>query len=253
MKRNSPGETLKLLVSVVDKAEALESIKGGAHILDVKNPKEGSLGANFPRVIKQVKRVVPKNIEVSSTIGDLPNLPGTASLAALGAAVSGADYIKAGLLGVRTTEDATTLMREVCKAVKGYESDLKIIAAGYADFQTVGCVSPLELPDVAYNVEADGILVDIKVKNGKSNLFNFLTDEELRELVEKAHKNNLIAALAGSLDKQDISRVYNLAADIIGVRGAVCTRRDRVEGRVQKEKVMEFAQEISFCERTTKQ
>jgi hypothetical protein len=33
---------------------------------------------------------------VSATIGDLPNLPGTASLAALGAAVSEADYTMAG-------------------------------------------------------------------------------------------------------------------------------------------------------------
>jgi uncharacterized protein (UPF0264 family) len=79
---------LKLLVSVVNKAEALDSLRGGAHILDVKNPKEGSLGANFPRVIKQVREVTPKTLEVSATIGDLPNLPGTASLAALGAAFS---------------------------------------------------------------------------------------------------------------------------------------------------------------------
>ena len=85
------GEILKLLVSVVNKAEALYSINGGADILDVKNPKEGSLGANFPRVIKEVKEVTPKNLELSATIGDLPNLPGTASLAALGAAVSGVD------------------------------------------------------------------------------------------------------------------------------------------------------------------
>ena len=237
---------MKLLVSVVDKTEASESIKGGAHIIDVKNPKEGSLGANFPRVIRQVKEVVPKNVEVSATLGDLPNLPGTASLAALGAAVSGADYVKAGLFGVKTPEEATTLMNEVCKAVKEYNRGLKIIAAGYADFRTVGCVNPLELPEVAHRVEADGVLVDIKVKNGKSTLFNFLTDEKLKEFVEKAHNNNLIAALAGSLDKQDIPRVYDLAADIIGVRGAVCTNKDRLGGKVQREKVMEFAKEISL-------
>ncbi|MEJ2306473.1 MAG: (5-formylfuran-3-yl)methyl phosphate synthase, partial [candidate division WOR-3 bacterium] len=46
---------MKLLVSVVNKTEALDSIKGGADIVDVKNPTEGSLGANFPRVIRQVK------------------------------------------------------------------------------------------------------------------------------------------------------------------------------------------------------
>ncbi|UCC58888.1 MAG: (5-formylfuran-3-yl)methyl phosphate synthase [Candidatus Bathyarchaeum sp.] len=237
---------MKLLVSVVNETEASESIKGGAHIIDVKNPKEGSLGANFPRVIRQVKGAVRRNVEVSATIGDMPNLPGTASLAALGACVSGADYVKVGLFGVKTSEEATTLMNEVCKAVKEYNRDLKTIAAGYADFRTVGCVSPLELPAVAHKVKADGVLVDIKVKNGKSNLFNFLTDQELKEIVEKAHDNNLIVALAGSLDKQHIRRVYDLAADIIGVRGAVCTNRDRVAGRVQKEKVMEFTKEISL-------
>jgi uncharacterized protein (UPF0264 family) len=244
---------LKFLVSVVDTAEALESIKGGAHILDVKNPKEGSLGANFPHVIRRVKEVVPKNVEVSATIGDLPNLPGTASLAALGAAVSGANYIKAGLFGVRTPAEATDLMKEICKAVKEYDSGLKVIMAGYADFRTVGCVSPLEFPEVAHVVGADGVLVDIEVKDDENNLFDFFTDEELRRLVDNAHDNNLIVALAGSLDKKDVARVYDLDADILGVRGAVCTGGDRVAGRVEKEKVMEFVKEISLCKRRAKQ
>ena len=236
---------MKLLVSVVNKTEALDSIKGGAHILDVKNPKEGSLGANFPRVIKQVKEVTPKNLEVSATIGDLPNLPGTASLAALGAAVSGVDYVKVGLFGVKTSEEATALMREVVRAVKEYDSGLKTIASGYADFRYVGCVSPLELPEVAHKAGADGVLVDVKIKNGKNNLFSFLTDKKLEELVNKSHNYNLLAALAGSLDKQDIPRVYNLEADVIGVRGAVCSKKDRLAGRLEREKVIEFTKEIS--------
>ncbi len=236
---------MKLLVSVVNKAEALDSIKGGAHILDVKNPKEGSLGANFPRVIRQVKAVVPKNVEVSATIGDLPNLPGTASLAALGAAVSGVDYVKVGLFGVKTSEEATTLMNEVVRAVKEYDSGLKTIVAGYADFRYVGCVNPLKLPEVAHKAEADGVLVDVKIKNGKNNLFNFLTDEKIKEFVKNAHNHNLLVALAGSLDKQDIPRVYNLEADIIGVRGAVCSKKDRLAGKLEREKVIEFTKEIS--------
>jgi len=236
---------LKLLVSVVDKTEALDSIKGGADIIDVKNPKEGSLGANFPRVIRQVKEGMPKNLEVSATIGDLPNLPGTASLAALGAAVSGVDYVKVGLFGVKTSDEATTLMIEVVKAVKEYDSGLKTIASGYADFRSVGCVSPLELPMVAHNAEADGILVDVNLKNGKNNLFSFLTDEQLREFVTQAHKHNLLAALAGSLDTQDIQRVHNLGADIIGVRGAVCAKKDRLAGKLKPEKVLAFAEKIS--------
>jgi len=236
---------LKLLVSVVDKTEALDSIKGGADILDVKNPKEGSLGANFPRVIRQIKEVMPKNLELSATIGDLPNLPGTASLAALGAAVSGVDYVKVGLFGVKTSDEATTLMTEVVKAVNEYDNSLKTIASGYADFRSVGCVSPLELPMVAHKAEADGILVDVNLKNGKKNLFSFLTDEQLKEFVSQAHNNNLLAALAGSLDTQDIQRVHNLGADIIGVRGAVCAKKDRLAGKIEPEKVLTFAEKIS--------
>jgi len=235
---------LKLLVSVVNKAEALESIKGGADILDVKNPKEGALGANFPRVIKQVKTVTPKNLQLSATIGDLPNLPGTASLAALGAAASGVDYVKAGLFGVKTQKEATTLMTEVVKAVKEYDSSLKTIASGYADFRTVGCLNPLELPNVARAAGADGVLVDVKVKDGRSNLFSFLADKELKDFVDGAHDFGLLAALAGSLDVYDIKRVHGLGADIIGVRGAVCTKKDRVSGRLEQEKVADFVKEI---------
>ena len=244
MRRNSNGEPLKLLVSVVNKTEALDSIKGGADILDVKNPKEGSLGANFPRAIKQVKAVTPETLELSATIGDLPNLPGTASLAALGAAASGVDYVKAGLFGVKTSEEAAVLMTEVVRAVKEYDSGLKTIASGYADFRTVGCVNPLELPAVAHKAGADGVLVDVKVKDGKSNLFTYLSNEELKQLVDSAHDYGLLAALAGSLDTIDIQRVHSLGADIIGVRGAVCTKKDRVSGKLEQEKVAAFVEEI---------
>ncbi|MFQ6086807.1 MAG: (5-formylfuran-3-yl)methyl phosphate synthase, partial [Candidatus Bathyarchaeia archaeon] len=225
---------MKLLVSVVNKAEALEAIKGGAHIVDVKNPKEGSLGANFPRVIRQVKEIVPDNVEVSATIGDLPNLPGTASLAALGAAASGADYVKVGLFGVKTSVEATILMREVCRAVKDYNNASKVIAAGYADFNKVGCLNPLRLPQVACKAEAEGVMIDVKIKNSESKLFDFLDDKELKRFVDEAHNSDLIAALAGSLDRQDVPRLSDLGADVIGVRRAVCSKRDRLNGEVQR-------------------
>ena len=90
---------MRLLVSPMNIDEARAALAGGADILDVKNPKEGSLGANFPWAIREVADLAAGKVPVSATIGDLDYKPGTASLAALGAAVSGADYIKAGLLG----------------------------------------------------------------------------------------------------------------------------------------------------------
>ncbi len=238
---------LKLLVSVTNKKEALEALKGGAHIIDVKNPREGSLGANFPRIIRQVREIVPDKVEVSATIGDLPNLPGTASLAALGAAVSGADYVKAGLFGVKKVEEAVSLMKEVCRAVKDYNSTLKVIAAGYADFQEVDCLNPLELPAIARKTEADGVLLDMKVK-GQKKLFDFLNDDTLRNFVEESHKHGLMVALAGGLDKGDISRLLNLRADVVGIRRAVLNPKNQVSGEVQSTAVMEFTKIINRYE-----
>jgi uncharacterized protein (UPF0264 family) len=49
---------MKVLVSPKDVEEAKAVISGNADIVDVKNPKEGSLGANFPWVIKTIKQLV---------------------------------------------------------------------------------------------------------------------------------------------------------------------------------------------------
>jgi len=237
---------MRLLVSVRDVDEALEAIRGGAHIVDVKNPEEGSLGAHFPRVIRQVKEAVSGAVEVSATIGDLPNLPGTASLAALGAAVSGARYVKAGLFGVRTIGEAEAMMREICRAVKEYNSDVKVIAAGYADFESYGCLNPLSLPLVAHKSGADGVMIDVKGKNPPRKLFDYLGDEELRKFVCDAHSLNQIVALAGSLGLGDIRRVHRLGADIIGVRRGVCIGGDRLRGRVESSAVAKFVEEIKI-------
>ncbi|MEM3146145.1 MAG: (5-formylfuran-3-yl)methyl phosphate synthase, partial [Archaeoglobaceae archaeon] len=111
-----------VLVSPKDLSEALEAIEGGADIIDVKNPSEGSLGANFPWVIRDVANIAKKyRKEVSATTGDMPFKPGTASLAALGAAIAGADYIKVGLYGVKNELEAEEMIKAVVKAVKDYD------------------------------------------------------------------------------------------------------------------------------------
>ena len=45
---------MRLLVSPMNLVEAQAALDGGADIIDVKNPKEGSLGANFPWTIRAV-------------------------------------------------------------------------------------------------------------------------------------------------------------------------------------------------------
>ena len=108
---------MKLLVSVIDAAEARLAVAGGVDIVDVKNPAEGSLGAPAPGVIAEVGDVLPAEVPLSAAIGDLPCLPGTAALAALGAVRSGAAYVKLGLWGASGTEDAVAVLRAVQEAV----------------------------------------------------------------------------------------------------------------------------------------
>ncbi|MEM0313909.1 MAG: (5-formylfuran-3-yl)methyl phosphate synthase [Candidatus Bathyarchaeia archaeon] len=233
---------MKLLVSVRDLGEALSALRGGAHIIDVKNPEEGSLGAHHPTVIRSISKAISGRAEISATLGDLPNLPGTASLAALGAAVSGVGYVKAGLFGVKTVGEAEALIRAVCRAVEDYS--VKVIAAGYADYEGAGCVNPLMLPKAAYNAGAHGVMIDIKAKNPPRKLFEYFCDDELRSYVKEAHSLNLTVALAGSLGAEDVIRVHRLGADIMGIRRGACMGGDRANGRIDEDAVARYIWEI---------
>src|SRR5690606_38388567 len=125
-----------------------EAAAGGADILDVKNPNEGSLGAQPPWVIREIRAAVPA-AQISVALGDLPNLPGTAALAAYAAAACGANYVKAGLLGPQTPAEAVCLLQEILRAVRDFPG-VRVIAAGYADAHQVGALAPHLLPEIAH-------------------------------------------------------------------------------------------------------
>lgn len=227
---------MELLISVTSAEEAREAIAGGADILDIKNPAEGSLGAHFPRVIQQIRAIVPRPERVSVAIGDLPNLPGTASLAAMGAAACGADYVKVGLWGPRTEAEAIFLLREVRCAVGDFPS-VAVVAAAYADALRTGTLDPRLLPGIARAAGVAGCLLDTAIKDGRG-LFDFLAPEALRTLAEEAHDAGLFFALAGALREGDLRLVRDLGADVAGVRTAACKDNRRAgpldAGRVRQ-------------------
>ena len=211
---------MQLLVSVISPDEARLALAGGADILDVKNPAEGSLGAQPPAVIRQIRYCAARPHKVSVAIGDVPNLPGTVALAALGAAVCGADYVKVGLWGPRTEAEAVLLLRRVQETVAEYPG-VAVIAAGYADAGRAGTLDPHLLPAVAHAAGVAGCLLDTAIKDGR-RLFDFLAPETLRGLAEEAHAAGLLFALAGALRAEDLPLVRDLGADVAGVRSAAC-------------------------------
>jgi (5-formylfuran-3-yl)methyl phosphate synthase len=211
---------MKLLVSVADVHEARVAVQGGVDIVDVKNPAEGSLGAPAPGMIARVRDTVPPERPVSAAIGDLPNLPGTAALAALGAARSGAAYVKVGLWGTSTEEEAVAVLQAVREALDGGAA---VIAAAYADAERVPSrpLPPGAAVAAARRAGAGGCLVDTAVKDGRG-LFEWLTPDALAALVAEGHAARLEMALAGALRAEDLPAVRATGADIAGVRSAAC-------------------------------
>lgn len=211
---------MKLLVSPVNVEEANLCRLGGADIIDVKNPKEGSLGANFPWMIKAVRKAAG-SVPVSATIGDFNYKPGTAALAALGAAVAGAEYIKVGLFDIQTKGQALDMLLNIVRSVKGYDINKKVVAAGYSDFHRINSISPFELPSICAKAGADIVMMDTGIKDGKST-FDFFTEEELTDFVKTAKSHGLGTAIAGTIKFEDIPSLNRIMPDIIGVRGCVC-------------------------------
>ncbi|WP_407355522.1 (5-formylfuran-3-yl)methyl phosphate synthase [Methanolobus sp. WCC5] len=212
---------MKLLVSPISPEEAIAAHKGGADIIDVKNPKEGSLGANFPWVIRSVKEAINSEKPISATIGDFNFKPGTASLAALGAATAGAHYIKVGLYDVQTEEQALEMLVNITKAVKDMDPEKKVVASGYSDYERINSINPQLLPAIGAKAGVDVVMVDTGIKDGRST-FEFMTEEELTQFTTAIREQGLLSALAGTLKFEDLPVLKRIQPDIIGVRGMVC-------------------------------
>lgn len=234
-----------LLVSPDSVAEARDCALAAEHldIVDVKKPDEGSLGANYPWVIREIRAAVPADKPISATVGDVPYKPGTVAQAALGAAVSGATYIKVGLYGCTTPSQAIEVMQGVVRAVKDHRPDAFVVASGYADAHRIGSVNPLALPDIAHRAGCDAAMLDTAIKDG-TRLFDHVSPDACAEFVRRAHAADLLAALAGSVKAADLGTLTRIGTDIVGVRGAVCEGGDRTAGRIRPLLVAAFRAEM---------
>ncbi|MFC4032603.1 (5-formylfuran-3-yl)methyl phosphate synthase [Streptomyces polygonati] len=240
---------MRLFVSSASVEEAMVCAAVARHLdlIDVVKPDEGSLGANYPWVVRSVREAMPAGTQVSASLGDALFRPGTMAQAALGAAAAGADFIKVGLFGVSTPGQAIELMRGVVRAVKEYNRDGTVVAVGYADARRIGSVGPLSIPYIAHESGADGAMVDTAIKDG-SNLFDHLSPALCGGFVSAAHEYGLLAALAGSVQIRHVPELVEIDTDILAVRGAVCSGGDRDNGTIQPDLVLALRQAIDEAE-----
>ena len=207
---------MQLLVSPSTIDEAKHSV--AADIIDVKRPAEGSLGANFPWVIREIKTLLAKPL--SAAIGDFDYKPGGAALAAYGAACAGADYVKIWL-AFEGQEKAREVIGAVVRAVKNEFPRKYVVIAAYSDYQRMHSISPFEMAPIAAECGADFAMVDTGIKDRQST-FVFMDEGTLRSFTDTNEKLGLGTALAGAFKFEDIDALKRINPDIIGVRGMVC-------------------------------
>jgi len=230
-----------LMVSVQNVDEALEALKGGADIVDVKNLQEALVGSAHPLVVKQVRDAVPMERHASVTLGVVPNQVGTVAMAAYTAGVLNAASVKVGFMN--TEYDAAVEILLACgEALRDF--DTKLIGSLFADNLLYDGLDPHHMIQLAKDGRCDGFLVDTLTKDGR-NLFDFLEETELREMVSAGKELRMSTALSGHLRIEDLDELARINPDIVGVRGAVCQKGDRVSG-VHFEAVAKFKRQVDL-------
>lgn len=232
---------MMLLVSVQNMAEALEADRGGADIIDVKNLQEALVGSGHPDLVEEVRRRIPAEKHVSVTLGVVPNQAGTVAMAARAAGMLNATSVKVGFCET-DYDTALDILKESRRALRGY--DTKLIGSLFADNQLFGGLEPRQMVKLARESECDGFLIDTLTKDGR-NLFDFIPENELRQMVLEAKQYGLSTALSGHLRLSDLDELARINPDIVGVRGAVCRSGER-DAAVAAEAVAHFKHELDL-------
>ena len=239
---DSPDSGMMLLVSVQDMPEALEADRGGADIIDVKNLQEALVGSGHPNLVREVRERIPMHKHVSVTLGVVPNQPGTVAMAVHAAALLDATSVKVGFQ-VAEYDTARQVLREAREALGN--SETKLIGSLFADnvlFE--GGLNPHLMVKLAKEGQCDGFLIDTLTKDGR-NLFDFMPEPVLRDMVMEAKQTGLSTALSGHLKLENLDELARINPDIVGVRGAVCSSGER-DRAVAWEAVAYFKEQLEL-------
>ncbi len=203
----------QMLASVAMVDEALLVVRGGADIVDLKDPRRGAIGALDLDVAGLCVRAVGGAARISATLGDPPYEP--EPLAARARALAG--------LGVETLKlalDRASLER-LAPSLSTLAREVKLIGMLFADDEPDFDL----IPDLA-KLGFSGAMLDTRRK-GAGRLLTYLDVARLEAFCARCRSAGLTAGLAGSLEPPDIPRLLLVSPDVLGFRGALCANRDR--------------------------
>jgi uncharacterized protein (UPF0264 family) len=218
-----PDPAPQLLVSVRSAAEAEAALEGGAHLIDVKEPRHGSLGRAGARTIAAVVRTVAGRRPVSAALGDLSDPadgsphPGP-----------GLSYVKWGLSGLGGAADWREQWRDACRRVAEADPACRVVAVAYADWRQADAPSLEAVSALARERPGGILLLDTFRKTAGAGegapptLLEYLPVGELVRLCRLCREARVRVALAGSLGPAQIEALRPARPDWFAVRGAAC-------------------------------
>ncbi len=224
-----------LLVSVRDAAEALAALAGGAHLIDIKEPRRGSLGAADPTTIADIVQAVAGRVPVSAALGELLEPHLVSSQHSPTNHLAGLSFAKLGLAGCRHRADWP---RRWARALECLPTTVAPVAVVYADHATAMSPLPADTLRHARALHCRAVLLDTFDKS-RGGLLDLWTLADVDEFVRAARLAGLMVVLAGSLDQESSYKVLPFQPDYIAVRGAVCAG-DRT-GDLQTSRVRDMA------------
>lgn len=242
----------RLLVSVRTPEEAVSAVRGGADIVDVKDPSAGPLGMASTAAIREIAETVgnlPLAPPLSIALGELrdwfpaptPNFatPQTQSLAQFLSDLPSIQFLKCGLSGCRNNsvwESDWAQLRTAAGPQKAW------VAVAYADADRAEAPCVQQVLAAASACHAYAVLIDTFVKD-QTCLLHWLGPEQLEQISDQCRQNGLLLALAGRVSEADIPVLKQVGAAVIAVRGAACEEANRLQ-TVSEERVRRLARAL---------
>lgn len=210
MSARAPG----LLASVADLSEMDQAARGGADIVDLKQPAYGALGAWSPGALTAAVMLWngwgERRPALSATAGDQPMVPAILRSAAESIAASGVPLVKVGLF-------ASEHMGACIEALAPLATRCRLIGVLFADQDPDFDVLP-RLGAAGFA----GAMIDTADKHA-GPLTRHLDLLTLSQFTSEARAQGLMTGLAGSLTLDDIPALARAGAHYLGFRGALCT------------------------------
>ena len=216
---------LEIFVSVQTEAEARLACRYPC-IVDVKNPRDGSLGAASLAQMHTIAALARHaHHPLSLTLGNGPPWQ-TSDGYSVERVVGELDvqYVKLGLAGVIEVCTYLELFDLLCDTVvriRKLNRRVTIMLATFADYHRCAAPAPPDLVELAAMCGADGILVDTFEKKPNESLFTHLTWRELSQLRFRCAMHALRLALAGNLRLGHVFLLRNIQPHYVGFRSAL--------------------------------